>query len=352
MRAFTADYLREVGTECFVACGSPPAEAGQVAEHLVESNLMGYDSHGIVRVTEYVHCVKDGRVKPGAKWSVMKESPSTAIVDCALNFGQVSGNAMVDMVCEKAKACGIACVLSRNCFHVGRLGGYVQKIAERGMFGLMACNGRQRIHMVVPWGGREGRLGTNPIAFGAPTKGWPVVLDMSTCMIPEGKVRLAMFQHKPVPENCIQDADGNATTDAAAFYTPDQSKIIGTILPFGSPTFGYKGYGLAMMIEIMGAILSGEDATVDHDRSNGVSLLAINPDVFCGVEVFTELVDRFCKYQMSSKPATGFEEVVVPGVYDFRMREKRLAEGIPIEDGVWEQIAAAAKQVGTRVCEP
>jgi LDH2 family malate/lactate/ureidoglycolate dehydrogenase len=104
-----------------------------------------------------------------------------------------------------------------------------------------------------------------------------------------------------------------------------------------------------MMVEIMGAIMSGEDATVDHNRSNGVSLVVINPDAFCGADQFTELVDRFCAYQMSSKPAPGFNEVVVPGTYDFRTREKRLTDGIPIEDGVWKEVVEAATELGVCV---
>jgi hydroxycarboxylate dehydrogenase B len=352
MKRFSADYLRQFGTDFFVACGSPRDEAAQVADHLAESNLMGYDSHGIVRITDYVICVKDGRVRPGAPMTILKETPSTAIVDCGLNFGQVSANLMIEIAYEKAKTCGISSVVSQSCFHIGRLGSHVQKIAERGMFALMTCNGRQRIHMVVPWGGRDGRLGTNPIAFAAPTKGWPVVMDFSTCMIPEGKIRLSLFEGKPIPENCIQDPEGNSTTDAARFYTPDRNKIIGTILPLGAPRFGHKGYGLALMTEIMGAILSGEDATVDHNRSNGVSLMVINPDAFCGIDLFTELVDRFCQYQMSSRPAKGFSEVVVPGTLDFRTREKRLVEGILFQDSVWAEIVDAAAQVGLKVSEP
>jgi len=348
MKVFSADRLREFGTEFIAACGAPPAEALVVADHLVESNLMGYDSHGIIRCAEYLTCVRDGRVKPGAPITVIKESPSTAIVDCGLNFGQVGANRMVDIGCEKARASGIACILSKNCFHVGRLGSYVQKVAERGMFGLLTCNSRQKFHVVVPWGGRDGRLGTNPLAFGGPTEGRPVVLDMSTCMIAAGKIALAREEGKQVPEGCIQDGDGNPTTDPATFYGPGMSLLGGTILPFGAPNFGYKGYGLSMMVEMMGGIMSGEDGTVDHVRSNGLSLTVINPDFFCGADRFAELVNRFCDYQMSSMPAQGFKEVVVPGTYDFRLREKRLAEGIPIEGSVLQQIVAAAAEVGVR----
>jgi uncharacterized oxidoreductase len=258
---------------------------------------------------------------------------------------------MVDLGCQKAKACAIACILSKNSFHIGRLGSYVQKVAERGMFGFLACNSRQKAHVVVPFGGREGRLGTNPLAFAAPTKGWPIVLDMSTCMIAAGKIDMALFEGKQLPEGCIQDAAGNPTTDPRKFYGP-KGELLGTMLPLGSPHFGYKGYGLSMMTEILGGILGGEDATVDHNRSNGVSLIVIDPDHFCGANLFKDLVDRFCDYQMSSKPAEGCSEVVVPGIYDFRKRDQRLAEGIPIDERIWTQLVAAAAEIGVRTEDP
>jgi hydroxycarboxylate dehydrogenase B len=351
MKHFRADYLRQFGTDFFAACGSPRSEAALVADHLVESNLMGYDSHGMMRCIEYYRCVKDGRVKPGAPIAILRESPSTAVVDCGLNFGPVSTQVIVDLGCEKAKKCGISCVLSKNSFHVGRLGSYVQKVAERGMFGYLSCNSRQKAHVAVPFGGREGRLGTNPLAFAAPTKSRPVVLDMSTCMIAAGKIDMALFEGKQLPEGCIQDAEGNPTTDPHDFYGP-HGELQGTMLPLGSPRFGYKGYGLSMMIEILGGILGGEDASVDHNRSNGVSLIVIDPDHFCGVDLFAELVDRFCAYQMSSKPAQGFEEVVVPGTYDFRALEKRLAEGIPIDERIWNQLVEVAAEIGVTPVAP
>jgi hydroxycarboxylate dehydrogenase B len=345
MKLFSADYLRKVATDFFTACGSPPAEALVVADNLVESNLMGYDSHGVMRCIEYLRCVKDGRVKPGAPVRIIQESPSTAVVDCGLNFGPVGMNVMLNVGCEKAKTAGITCVLSKNSFHVGRLGSYVQKVAERGMFGFLSCNMRQKAHVVVPFGGRDGRLGTNPLAFAAPTKGWPVVLDMSTCMIAAGKIDMALFQGQQLPEGCIQDKDGNPTTDPGDFYGP-HGELLGTMLTLGSPRFGYKGYGLSMMTEILGGILGGEDATIDHNRSNGVSLIVINPDHFCGVALFRDLIDRFCEYQMSSRPAKGFQEVVVPGTYDFRLRENRLAEGIPVDERIWAQIVETTAEMG------
>jgi hydroxycarboxylate dehydrogenase B len=150
-----------------------------------------------------------------------------------------------------------------------------------------------------------------------------------------------------VPPGCIQDAEGNPTTDPNVYFGPPH----GTILPFGSQ-YGHKGYGLAMMVEIMGGIVAGQDATVDQPGFNGFSLIAIDPDVFCGRERFAEHIDKLCGYYSSAAPAPGFQEVVVPGAYDFRMRESRLAQGIPVDDNVWGTVIHAASRVGVTIGEP
>lgn len=349
MKVFEADYLRDFATEVFVACGSPREEAAIVADELVDSNLMGFDSHGVTRCIDYVDNVNAGRVVPGGEFRILSESPTTATVDCGLNFGQVSAMRMVDIAYEKATNCGIAFLVSKNCFHVGRLGSWVQKLAERGLFAFATANNRKLGHIVAPWGGREGRLGTNPLAFAAPTNKWPVVLDMTTCTIAAGKLALLIQQGKPAPPNTIQDADGNPTTDPNVMTGLKlvRDKPSGTILPFGAE-FGYKGFGLSMMVEIMGGIMAGEDATVDQPGANGFALIAIDPDAFCGRAMFADLVDRLCEYQSSSAPAAGFKEVVVPGTYEFRTKEKRLAEGIPVEDATWDAIVTAVAKVGVK----
>jgi hydroxycarboxylate dehydrogenase B len=345
MKVFSPDYLRKVATSVFVGCGSPADEAAIVANDLVESNLLGYDSHGVIRCETYVEFVVNGKVKPGSPVRTLKETPVTATVDCGLNFGQVSATKMVDIACDKAEKMGMAYVVSKNGAHVGRLGAYVQKVAERGLLGIATSNNRSFGHVVAPWGGREGRLGTNPFAYAAPTNGWPVVLDMSTCMIAEGKVYLYNQEGKSVPPGCLQDAAGNPTTDPATYFGPPH----GTILTLGAPLFGYKGYGLSLMMEIMGGIMAGEDATVPQAGFNSFTITAINPDFYCGKEEFRKLVDKMCTYQMSAAPAPGFKEVVVPGVYDFRIREKRVAEGIPVDDSVWQLIVDSAKRVGVTI---
>lgn len=345
MKKFSADYLRTVGTDIFTGCGSPPQEAAMVADDLVESNLLGYDSHGIMRCETYVEYALTGQVKPGGAIQVIKETPTTAMIDCGLNFGQISAARMVEIACSKAAQSGLAYLVSRNGCHVGRLGSYVQKAAEKGMFSMAVTNNKHRGHIVAPWGGREGRLGTNPIAYAAPTHGWPVVLDISTCMIAGGKVHLALQEGKSVPPGCLQDADGNPTVDPKVYFGPPH----GTILTLGAPQFGHKGFGLSLMVEILSGIMAGDDETVEQPGFNSFSLLVVNPEFFCGMEYFRELVDRFCRYQMSSAPAPGFDEVVVPGLYDFRIRQKRLAEGIPVDDNVWKAVVETGKRIGVTI---
>ncbi|MDP6439669.1 MAG: Ldh family oxidoreductase [Candidatus Brocadiia bacterium] len=352
MKVFSADYLRQVGVDLFTACGAPAEEAACVADELVEASLMGLESHGVTRYILYAEHVLEGKIKPGAPIRVVKETPSTAVIDCGFNFGPVGARRMVEVVCEKALRSDVASVVSENCHHVARVGSYAQKVAERDMFCIATANSTKHGHFVVPWGGREGRLATNPIAFAAPTGGVPVVMDMATSMISEGKIRVLMHGGEPVPPGRVLDAGGNATTDPKAFYGPLEGTgpPEGTILPLGGE-LGYKGFGLGLLVEILSGIMAGKSTALDHPHINGLSLLAINPAAFCGAGRFKELMDELCAYMTTTPPAPGHSEVVMPGALDFRMREKRLAEGIPLPEETWHLIVGAAERVGLMIDE-
>ncbi|MCC7360072.1 MAG: Ldh family oxidoreductase [Anaerolineales bacterium] len=328
---------RRLGRELFTAAGAPPDEAALVTEELIEASLMGLDSHGLLRFGEYANWAREGRVKPGAPAAIVHETPTTAIVECGLNFGQVSAAFMVNLARHKAAAAGMACVVSRNCGHVGRLGAWPQKLAEQGFLGLAFANSTRHGHWVTPFGGREGRLATNPLAYAVPTSGQPLVMDMSTAMIAEGKIRMLMHQGKPIPPGAVIDADGRPTTDPQAFYGPPH----GWILPFGGD-LGYKGFGLSLLVEIMGGLLGGF-ASTDHGRHiNGFCLLALDPDKFCGRARFQELVDDLAAYVVGAPPLAEGGQVVLPGQLDFRTRARRLAEGLPLPETTWRQIEQAA----------
>ncbi|MFC1466734.1 MAG: Ldh family oxidoreductase [Candidatus Brachytrichaceae bacterium NZ_4S206] len=342
MPIFTPDYLLDVCLRLFAAYGAPESEARIAAEELVESSLLGFDSHGVMRASEYACDLREGRIQPGAPIRIAKQTPTTAIVDCGFSFGAVSARAMAEIACEKARG-GVACVVSRNSNHVGRLGAWVQRIAERDLIGLAFANNPRGGHAVTPWGGREGRLGTNPLAWAVPIAAGstPIVMDMATCMMPEGKIRVHLHAGKPLPEGIIVDARGRPSTDPRAFYGPPH----GAILPFGSQ-YGYKGFGLALLVELLGGVLAGYATSQPQPHDNGLCLIAIDPEAFCGAQTFKALVEDLRAYIVNTPLMEGFSEVVMPGTIDFRTRERRLREGIPLADESWRLIVEAATQVG------
>src|SRR5882762_566705 len=175
-----AEPMREFAAKIFEACGSPPAEAAIVADHLVTSNLMGFDSHGIIRIPEYVALVKKGGLTPGAAMTVIKETANTALIDFGNNFGQVSAVRAMERAIDKAGSSNVAAVVTQRCGHVGRLGTYTEMAARRGFISLALCNSAKNGHFVQPWGGREGRLATNPMSFAFPVDSAdPIVADFS-----------------------------------------------------------------------------------------------------------------------------------------------------------------------------
>ena len=208
---------------------------------------MGHDSHGAIRIPEYVELVARGTIIPGADCHVERTEGGTAVVDCGRNFGAVGAHLATATAVGLARQYKVSCVVTHRCNHVGRVGAYVQKAAEDGLIAIATCNSPIHGHFVLPWGGAQRRLGTNPIAYAVPTGGDPLVADISTCVAPEGKIRVYTNQGKALPEGWIVDAQGRAATDPAAFYGPPA----GAILPLGGPA-GHKGYALGLLVEILG----------------------------------------------------------------------------------------------------
>lgn len=318
--------VSRLAASLFEAAGAPPLEASLVAEHLVTSSLMGLDSHGVLRVPEYLDLVLQGKIVPGAPIEVRRTTATTAIVDCGYNFGAVGAVRAIEEACHLARHSGTASVITRHCNHVGRLGAYVQAAAEQELVAIATCNSPVYGHFVLPWGGREGRLATNPVAYAVPTGGDPIVADISTSVAPEGKIRKHMHLGQPLPEGWVVDAGGRPTTDAAAFYGPPR----GGILPLGGSA-GHKGYALGLLVEVLGSALAGVAADDPAVVGNGVCLIVLDPKSFCPIDEFKRLMDGLVAYIKSSPPAAGFDEVLVPGEPEFRTLRRRSIEGIPID---------------------
>ena len=218
MPVFSPASLSETTASIFAAAGMRADEACVVAELLVEANLVGHDSHGVIRIPQYLGQVEAGDIVPDAAVEIVHEAPTLAVLDAHWGFGQVAMSRGVDMALEKARATGMAAISVRQANHVGRLGSYVERIAEGTAIALMFVNGAPVCRM-APWGGREARHGTNPIAMAFPSRsGPPVVLDMTTSAVAEGKVRVQRNRGAEVPDGWLLDAEGQPTNNPNTLY--------------------------------------------------------------------------------------------------------------------------------------
>lgn len=351
VRFFDPEFLRDVAHGIFTAFGAPAAEAAIVADHLVEASLMGMESHGVTRILQYTQEFKAGRVKPAAPITVDNETPTSAIVDAHLNFGQVGAHKLTDVAIAKAREHGMSVVTSRNFPHTGRLGAYTTKVAEAEMIGIatIAVPVLPSLgHFVVPFGGREGRLATNPVSWAAPGTDRPVVLDMSTATMAEGKIRAAHAAGQALPPGNVIDAQGRAITDPKDFYGPPR----GNILPLGGD-LGYKGFGLGILTALLGSALGGENLTEVSEHHNNMAMIAISAASFPDPENFRQRVQENMDYLRSSPAAEGFDEVLIPGEPEFRKYEERSRTGIPLpEKTTWAEICMIAHEFGVSTSIP
>jgi hydroxycarboxylate dehydrogenase B len=337
-----ASLLKRFTQSVLVASGSPPDEAALISGHLIQANLMGYDSHGVIRICQYIGDVKKGRIVPGASITLKNQTDTTAIVDCGWNFGQVGGYRALQCAIEKAQIHHISMVVTQRCGHAGRLGAYTQAAAEQGFIALGFCNSPPGDgHFVAPWGGREGRLSTNPMSFAIPGGAEPPILgDFSTAQTPEGKLRLYLNQKKPLPDGWIVDAAGNPSNDAADFYGPPR----GAILPFGGD-LGYRGFALGLLVETLGGLIAGT-SSVQPLPGNGLCLIVINVTAFLPSDTFAALTKELRDHAKSCPPDENHREITLPGELDFRVLQDRTASGIPIDPQTWDQIRGCAASVG------
>lgn len=214
--------LGDLTAQVFEGCGSPAEEARIIADHLVMASLMGYDSHGIIRIPLYVGWAQEGLARPGALITVVKETEAIAVADCGWNFGQVGAARATELAMEKARKAGIACVVTKCCCHAGRIGTYTEMAADHGFLAIAVCNAAKNGHFVPPWGGREGRLATNPISFAVPSDAsGPIILsDFSTAETSEGFLQVYRNCGQPLPDGWIVDAQGRPSNDPNDFYGP------------------------------------------------------------------------------------------------------------------------------------
>jgi uncharacterized oxidoreductase len=336
--------LRAYVARIFEAAGTPEDDAATVAAHLVDANVLGHDSHGVIRVERYVRDIAGGRIKPGITLNIDRESDTTAVVDGGWNFGQIVAREATALAIEKARAAGTGIAVAHQCGHVGRLGAYCEQAVAEGMLGIAMVNNHGGSQVMSAPGGIARRLSPNPIAVGIPTpdSSAPFILDMTTAVVAEGKVRVARNRGESIPEGWILDAEGLPATDPAAYYGPPA----GSIQPLGGQ-FAYKGFGLALVVEALAGALSpaGTSRPEGPSGANGLFVMAIDIARFRPPEDFAAAFGGLLDYVQSPPFAPGVERITVPGEPERAARRAR-AEGVAIDDETWRQLVEAGESVG------
>jgi uncharacterized oxidoreductase len=336
-----ADALEAWVASIFEAAGCSTAEGQRVARRLVESNLVGHDSHGVIRVPSYVQWLRDGKVVADRSIEVVSDRDAIAVVDGRFGLGQTIGEQAMGLGIARCARHGLAVVALRNSGHLGRIGDWAAMGADAGLLSLHFVNTSGGGILVAPTGGTRRRLSANPIAAGVPLRGRaPLILDISTCMIAEGKVRVAFNRGEPVPAGCLLDGAGNPTDDPRAFYADPP----GSILPFG----GHKGFGLSVIVEMLAGALTGgscSDPAVRRLANNMLTIL-LAPSAFGSEDEFAEEAERFVAHVKDCPAAEPGGEVLMPGEPEARMRARRLAEGIDLDGATLGQIRATCRTLG------
>lgn len=335
--------LTTFATQLLAAGGLNPSDATLVAQSLVGANLRGHDSHGVMRIPFYLAGVEKGEVNVGVELTLLNESPTHLAADGGWGFGQIQAQRLTQMAIEKAQQSGMCVATLIRSAHIGRLGEYCEQAAAAGLVSLLMVNTHGAARRVAPVGGIAPRLGTNPLAIGVPQDDAPLVLDFGTSATAEGKVRVKRIAGERCPDGWLLDSQGKPTNDPHALYADPP----GTIRPMGGDQ-AYKGFGLALMIEIFAGALSGGVCireTPCNPVGNCVFLLLLSPDRLAVGDRFHQEVADLVTFVRSCPRADGCDEITLPGDPERKILERRLAEGVPLDAGNWQELVKLADRL-------
>jgi uncharacterized oxidoreductase len=336
--------LQSFAARLLAAGGIAADQAELVAASLVDANLKGYDSHGVMRIPYYVQAIKDGEVAPGAELTILDEGPSRVVADANWGVGQVQAMRLINILAAKANQSGLGLGTLMHCGHIGRLGEYCEKTAADGLLSMLMVNSHGGAVRVAPPGGKAPRLSTNPLAIGVPFGDMPLVLDFSTSATAEGKVRVKKIAGQTCPDGWLIDCEGRPTNDPNALY----GNPPGAILPMGGAQ-AYKGFGLGLMIEILTGALSGGNCakTVPYPKKgNCVFILLIDPAKFGGAEHFQSEVQQLVDYVKSCPRTEACQEIILPGDPERRLAQERRKSGIFLDEENWNALLKMGKTFG------
>jgi uncharacterized oxidoreductase len=341
------NVLRDFAAAVFAAAGCSAYESRIVADHLVDANLLGHDSHGVIRVPVYCDWLEQGKVVANRRAECKTDLGAVLVFDGQFGFGQVIGADAMAAAAERATSAGLALVAIRNSGHLGRIGAYAEFLAKAGLVSLHFVNSSGGGIMVTPHGGGERRFSANPIAAGAPgPHGRVFVLDLATAIIAEGSIMLAIDRGESLPPGSIIDGSGRPTINPADFYGPPP----GAILPFG----GHKGSGLSFFCEILAGSLTGGKSGYPGNETagrfvNNMLSLVISPAALGDMSDYAADVDRLVDWIKSARPAVEGQPVLLPGENGERTRREREKHGIPIDGVTRDRLTMIAERLGVAV---
>ncbi len=339
--------LRSHVAAVLTAAGSAPKEAATVAANLVDANLRGHDSHGVGMLPRYVEAVLEGGLKPNSAVHVRLDTGTLLNLDGQRGYGQVIGEQAMRLGIARAQQHGSCIMTLSNTHHLGRIGHFAEMAVAKGLVALHFVNVLSR-PVVAPFGGADGRYGTNPCCIGVPLAGRaPFLLDFATSRVAQGKMRVAHNEGRPVASGTLIDAFGRPTTDPAVVVVPQSNGLFGALLAFGE----HKGYGLAVACELLGGALTGggtwHKATDPSVRTvlNGMLTILIDPSQLGTQVAFEKEALDFVDWLKAGPVADGHDAVHIAGEPERATRAEREAKGIQIDAQTWREIVATAHKV-------
>ncbi len=350
------EVLRAFMRDVFVGVGTAPADAEICANVLIASDLHGIESHGVSRLKMYYDWIKKGIISPQVRFEVVREGPTTAVVDAHTSLGHPVAHRAMELAIAKARRYGLGAVAVRNSSHYGIAGYYARMAAEAGMIGLSFTNARPS---VAPTFGVEPMLGTNPIAFACPTdEPFPFLFDAATSITQRGKIEVLAREGKPTPAGWVIDREGNLATDTREILQGIPHELY-ALLPLGGAgeeMGGHKGYGLATMVEILCAGLSSGAflwalSGMDKDGKPrphrlGHFFLAVGIEHFVPVEEFTKTVGGILRELRAAAKAPGEERIYTAGEKGHAREERIRAEGVPVTPSLQAELRAIRDELG------
>ena len=337
------DHLENLVQQTLIAAGSHPEEAAIVADHLVRANLAGHDYHGVGMLTNYLPGLKSGVLKANQPHEIYMDVGPLLGIDGGRGFGQRIAKESMDLGIARAREHGLALIGTRRCHHIGRIGTYAEQCSAAGLISLHFVNVQDHRPLVAAFRGKEAVFGTNPICFGMPSQGdaSDILLDMATSQIALGKTRVAFLGGKPVPQGAVIDHQGQLSDQPSVMWQE----------PFGAltPLADHKGYGLALMCEILGGVMTGGGSIAPHHERlggivNNMLSILIDPNRLVTADYLAQELSELVNFVTHSAPA-GSLPVILPGEPERQTHQAR-TPGIPFDDGNWDSLVQAAATLG------